>query len=432
MDQSELFAFVKSDSIKNLICAADIKNRSDIEKAEADGYSVGYTNDELKEIFPNIPSDKIWYNNGFHKTFYYDNEKLIIFPLNLYGKQKLESFKDMESKTIEYAETIENDMNNGDFYFAFIALPDKMRMEMLDMLVRKRPSEKLYEVFTDFYTTADYGCDALSNESIRILHNMKSEKQKKLTQKKLKNLPKQVTLYRGQGDKSSNWDNAVSWTTDINVANFFASRMNSHSASIIIAEVEKCNIIEFFESESECIVLPENTYQTREIEIYGMDFVEKQLPQIAYEYRQYRDMAYDNLDFTIDDAEHGRLHAYRVLMNALILSNIKRLSSEDTEMLCNAAVFHDTRKCHNGIDSEHGMASAEYYKSFAEEFPQYITYSKTAEQLIKYHCLPDEEGKQAMDESKHYLLDIFKDPLVPCSCLHNRYYYSAKNINRYY
>ena len=145
VNMSELFEFIKSDSIKNLICADKINTHSDIEKAKADGYSVGYTKDELKQVFPNIPADKIWYNNGYTPTFYYDKDKLVIFPVNLYGKQIIETFDNPEDEVIKRASAIEKDLENGDFFSLLMSLQDKMRMELLDILINRGETEKMYE-----------------------------------------------------------------------------------------------------------------------------------------------------------------------------------------------------------------------------------------------------------------------------------------------
>lgn len=74
MNKSALFAFVKSDSIDDLIKASEVKTREDIVRLQSKDYSIGFTFDELKKVFPKKITDNLFYNNGFDKTFYYDKK----------------------------------------------------------------------------------------------------------------------------------------------------------------------------------------------------------------------------------------------------------------------------------------------------------------------------------------------------------------------
>ena len=78
MDKSELFSFVKSDSIKNFIKASEVKTNEDIKILQKSGYMIGFTFDKLAEVFPKEIADRLYYNNGFDKTFYFDKENMIL------------------------------------------------------------------------------------------------------------------------------------------------------------------------------------------------------------------------------------------------------------------------------------------------------------------------------------------------------------------
>lgn len=409
MNRSDLFAYIKSDSIKNLIRSEEIKNKDDIARLQEKEYLIGFTYEELKKVLPERVAEKICFNNGFDKTFYYDREKCILFPVNMYGKSALKPFDELGIEIMSKAIAIENNIKQGDYFSSLLVLNDKMRMEMLNQLIMNDKLENPYLLFSSFYQTADYGCSELSLDTIKKLKSLKSEEENQKTQELLKDMPERITVYRGQGDKSGKWKDAVSWTTDINIANFFASRMSGRCAEIHIAEVVKSDIIEYFANEKECIILPEDIRYKDCIEIFGYDLLDEQLPVLSDKYKYYRDIMLDNLDFEIDDNEHGRLHSMRVLMNTLIIAHLKGLSEDEQDILCTAAIFHDSKRISNGEDEKHGMASGEYYRCFAKNHSGSITYREIVEQLIKYHCLPDETGKQEIVPEYQHLFDIFKD-----------------------
>ena len=51
----------------------------------------------------------------------------------------------------------------------------------------------------------------------------KTDEQKETTAEKLKDMPDVIRVYRGCGSESTPYQNACSWTTDEDVAYFFAS-----------------------------------------------------------------------------------------------------------------------------------------------------------------------------------------------------------------
>ena len=107
--------------------------------------------------------------------------------------------------------------------------------------------------------------------------------------------------------------------------------------------------------------------------------------------------------------EHGEIHSARVLLNCLLIAKELKLTSHETDVLAIASVFHDTMRDNDGDDTNHGEESAKYYKQFANDYPALINYEKVIEQIIKYHCLPDEIGREQISKRYLKLFDIFKD-----------------------
>lgn len=409
MKTSEFVEFAKSDSMKNLIWASKIKTQSDIDALNKKEYAIGFTYDELKRILPERIAEKICYNNGLDKTFYYDSEKFVLFRVNLIGKQTFGTYDELCMDIMKIATQLENERKSRDYFPNLLLLNDKMRMEMLNILIEHDKLDKPYNAFLNFYQTSDYGCSEMSLESIKKIAESKSEEQRQTTAQKINNFSDKVIVYRGEGEKSSKLNDTVSWTTDINVATFFAVRFTGKEAKIHIAEVDKADIIEYFDREKECIILPEHIKFKGSIPVHGTKYFNEILPDIAPKYLEYRNYITDFLDFQIDDAEHGRLHTARVLLNALMIANETAVFEEDIERICLACVLHDVGRDNNCEDSTHGAKSAEIYKKLAEHDKCLFPYDETVEKLIRYHCLPDEVGKSAMSANEWMLYDIIKD-----------------------
>ena len=408
MNRAELFAFVKSDSMKKLVPASDIKTQEIMDIYNGVEYNIGFTYEELLTVFPETVAKNLYYNNGFDKAFYYDKEKLILFPVHLYGKQALKPFNEFADEILERASVIEKAMSESDFYPSLMVLNDKMRMEMLNLLIEKDIIKDGYSLFKGFYQTSDYGCSELTLDTVRKLKSMKTEEHQKETDEYLKDLPEKITVYRGEGDRSAKWQNAISWTTDINIANFFASRMVGRNAKIHVAEVDKKDIIDYFENESECIILPESIHIIDRMHINGLDYIEDMLPKVMEYYHDYRELITDYAEFNME-GDHGEIHSARVLLNCLLIAKEMKLTHHETDILAIASVFHDTMRDNDGDDVKHGEASAKYYAQFAKDHPALVNYEKVIEQIIKYHCLPDEIGRSEINKRYLKLFYIFKD-----------------------
>ena len=406
MDKAELLVYIKNSSIKNLVCVAEVTSEQERENLNHKGYLATFKADEWRTTFPRINVENIFYNTGIEPIFYFDKENYILFPIYLCEELPNEKF---ENEILRHVERLKRETAADNFQSLLFGLQDRMRMEMLNVLIENKASNQLYELFQSFYPSSDYDCNVILPDTMKKLNDLKTPKQTEHTLNHIKDMPQIIGVYRGQGELSTDWEQAVSWTTDINIANFFASRFAGNSGVIYTAEANKSDIIEYFEGEKECIILPENIRLKSHIFVYGLDLLNEQLPKVTEMYQSYRDWALDNITFNIDNNEYGKLHTLRVLLNCLLLSSLKGLTQKEMDILCTAAIFHDTMRTSNGEDSKHGADAAEYYKKYAAAHPECISYAKITEQLIKYHSFPDKFGQQAISSEEQHLLAIFKD-----------------------
>lgn len=113
---------------------------------------------------------------------------------------------------------------------------------------------------------------------------------------------------------------------------------------------------------------------------------------------------------------HAMGHCERVLLYALIMGNeIAGDDNDALEALAHAAVFHDTRRLDDYLDTGHGARAAVYYEEFCSARPDMVFHPETVF-MMRYHDLDDRLGRQAIRE--HFaeaparallLYDIFKD-----------------------
>ena len=196
---------VRNDSIADLICLDTIKTEADKEKYNRNGYLIGYTADEFKKSFPALDTSKIYFCNGFDKTFYYDKEKFILFNTFLYDKQYMypAGSGNLEEDVVNMVGSFDKISNAMIYRRIMFNLNDRMRMEYLNLLLDNNKTADLYEVFMDYYKMTDFGCGSVKHDNMRKLVLQKSKAEKEETAELTKDLPDEVILYRGEGDKST-------------------------------------------------------------------------------------------------------------------------------------------------------------------------------------------------------------------------------------
>lgn len=114
---------------------------------------------------------------------------------------------------------------------------------------------------------------------------------------------------------------------------------------------------------------------------------------------------------------HAYDHCRRVLVHALALGEaVFGADDKDAlEILAHAAVFHDTRRQDEYLDTGHGARAAAYYREYCQGHKDMPWHEET-EYLMRYHDLDDERGIRAIDkrfgskaERVKTLYAIFKD-----------------------
>lgn len=405
-------------TFKDLICQADVKTEEQVRKYQSRSYMIDLTADEFMNRFPLLPIEKIFYGPSVAiPSLYFNSETLAVTPIMIpfLVNQELGGGSYTQEKYLCAIRDAENNVQRGNFYAAGIHLPGAAQMEYLNLLVQKAQPPNLYSIFSQIYRTSDYGFSFLSPETIEAVIASKTEEEMKITEKAMRDLPEEIRIFRGGNSRSMPYRSAYSWTIDLSMANFFATRLGHETGYIACGRIRKEDVIEFFPDspEKEVLINPcsQSFHVDEVIVVKGIDYLEKVLPASVTCYHKYRNELM-KLDFSMESAAHGMEHEARVLLLCILLGSELKLSEADLQILCTAAIYHDTRRDNDEVDYEHGAKSCKYYVSNVDQADPFVEF------LCTYHCLPDEDGythiqndpvlaQQAIRAKQ--LIDAFKD-----------------------
>ena len=414
MNIDELLLNINDVSMESRVWQTEIQTAEDKAKYQKKGYTVELTESEFREKYNGIDPACVCYTPSISCNALYFNENTLAvcyLPfIGLLSDGKIGSPEWMQRAV----DSCEKEAAEKDFLRSVMCMPDGMKFSYLEMLVEKYGTDipDFYDIFFSVYKSTDYGFGSVSPKVIEAAVAAKSKKDAEKLRDKMKELPDVVTVYRGGNTASTKPEEAYSWTTDINVANFFAARRGTGDGYIVTAEVNKRDIIEYFpESEKEIVVSPEKVRIQERMGIYGKDFLSTVGSGVFVKYEAYKKKL-EKLGFAQDSEAHGRLHELRVLLLALMIADNIGVSDADMDVLATAAIYHDTMRVNDFNDEVHGRDGRTYYQNTVKK-PSLLTSI-----ICEYHCLPDEEGYACIratfknkEKQKRYMLlyDIFKD-----------------------
>lgn len=388
-------------NLDTMLSLTAVQTSADIERYYKEGYSVGLTANEFAKKYPRLPISRIYAARNMLAPLYYcelDNPAIpIVLSLNIYGDKRLavngESDEKFQQRVLDMAEKT----SSGNFSFIrsyFFSLEDCLRVSVLSKYIElSNPGEDLYVLFLDLYRTSDFGFSSLSENGLQKVFAGKSQKQKQDTEKKLSSLPDTVTVYRGEGSKSTPYEKSFSWTTSYKAACFFACRIPSlENSRVITAHVSKCDIIEYFpnDEEKEVLVPPAAVKDVKVDVLFGINALTDEIQALYPLYQRYRSRIsalYDDCG-RADDEEHNAEHTLRVLFDALLLIQVQgiKLTKKESHQLCDAILYHDIGRTNDDVDDSHGAKSKDIYYDAAPECNSATAF------LIEYHCLDDRKA----------------------------------------
>lgn len=187
-------------------------------------------------IIRKSPRDNVYYVCGLNVgTVYYDKKNVVYLDLRIYGREMLSlgGTENYEETMLRAIHKQEEHSRKGEYGHLFLAMPDGIRMDAMNHLLDlEGPTERFYGNFMAQYATSNFLCKNISKRVLNALGKSKSDKQKAATQERLELLygdKPVITVYRGEADGSTDYQKAMSWTPDINVAYFFATRLGKNA-----------------------------------------------------------------------------------------------------------------------------------------------------------------------------------------------------------
>lgn len=438
----------KQNSIENLYCVGNIENEEQLNNLKKEGYLVDYTKESWEKEYPSIPVKYIYCMKCEivpSSLMYLDMEHGIFFATYIYGKQVLSlpknrSFEDYLNMLIK--EKMDEYQNKNYSRLLHTNMLSEQGGPLLitllsHLLEKEEPCGELYEAFFSVYTFVDRGIENLSPKAREKLWACKSQSQKEKTQKRLEEFGDQITVYRGQGSKSTPEDAAMSWTTDKDTALFFASRFFDGESVLLEGIVPKSAVMEYELGRDEWEVIVEPKQVTVTSRRYLMNLDEScdyiyEIQDYIYNHKDARDYKKKyNFNKTLHrvlslyerngrmSRDHDARHSCRVVLlaNILYMMNTRQNTQytsegifQDFKRVIDAAIYHDIGRIGELADSEHGKASYQIYRKENGDSP-------VVKFLIENHCIEDEEARKRLEkefpeekrERIFQLLGILKD-----------------------
>lgn len=215
----------------------------------------------LKEY--NININNICENmNDIYKYNYIDMGGLLIVDLFDISREYFEMFEITNIIKVR-KEYILKALENREFGKILFLMDKPYRLEVFKTIFEIIPDEDKYNLFIELYITSEYGFNSIS----------KSFWEKVLRYKPNKSfdLPREITIYRGEGKLSTPKEMAYSWSLDKKVGEFFQNRFvldGEPKGKLYKAKVKTCDIIDYLTDREESEILVEYRY------LYNVEEVE--------------------------------------------------------------------------------------------------------------------------------------------------------------
>lgn len=401
---SALFADAHYVTEKAFIPLSAVKTEADKKKYAKKGYMPGYTYDEWPQKYPMIPRDKVYYINGVNaETIYYDKRNVVYVPLRIFGTDLLYPWSP-EKYVKDVCSVIKEQEQNSqkkEYTRLLQAMPDGIKMDaMSHLLDLEGPTPLFYSTFMEQYVAADFHCGNLPKRVINALEKSKSEAQKATTMENVEKLFKGrdgVTVYRGAADGSTDYRQAMSWTTNINVAFFFAS-WQGKNAVIHTGKLYKQDVLECVDAEEndeeEIIVIPGKVKRVTTLPLVDINSpdIKKNLGAIVERYHFWRDESVQLYQKAGKcNGCHDVLHTLRVLFLCITIGLHENFTDNELNELCIAAMYHDAARESDGIECGHGKCSAQLYTETLSSNP-------AVEFAIEMHCADDKNAAELLDD----------------------------------
>jgi hypothetical protein len=210
----------------------------------------------LKEKVPHLVDHIYFIPQSFMQTFnfYKDDVWVYIYSLEWNFWESIDQQKQIEMQ-LKYMEECkkENDYEN-----LFSCMEKKILISKYIELFDSIPVEQKYNCFRYLWSRSEYGFDQFKPSFLKKVFSYKEhseERNQSMIELKEEIQDQEIiNVYRGVTSQSTPYDKAISWTLDIDIAEWFASRFDS-KGKVMKAEIHIKDIHDFLYNRNEKEVL---------------------------------------------------------------------------------------------------------------------------------------------------------------------------------
>lgn len=404
MNINEIFQKANTGNINDLIPIKSIENP--FEYFQISETDLLPTYEKVCELYGKDIADDCYYFDGLiPEVVYFNKETYVIVKLT--GAILTQISKEELRKQINFlAVDIKKDGLEKHQFF----IPSEFQMSLMDYYLSTHSIQD-YSSFIDMYAHNEYNFSQLSRDKLNLIFQ---QPHKKIGQKFIKTLPETVTIYRGEGDKSTPVEKALSWTLSKEVAFFFACKNSNTGSSIYTAQIKREAILDYLDdrNEEEILAFPEDVKILNKVDLPSVMEVSETYAQefanVQYVFQhiceEYNEIIKGILDKTF---EHGINHLYRVsilsgMIHELVREDYDDLNDTTLIHVMMAGLFHDIGRENDEENTEHGKRSIELLDK------HHIHISKDMRQIIEYHCIDDSQFPQSSPKIQ-IMYQILKD-----------------------
>jgi hypothetical protein len=206
----------------------------------------------LKEKFPHLIDDIYFIPRTRIQPFcfYKGNVWVDIYSLDMSAWDMFQQDKMIEHQ-LEFIGRFEKE---NDYENLFSFMEKKILITKYIELFDSIPDEQKYNCFRDVWTRSEYGFNLFEPSFLKEVFTFaKYSEERNDSLQQLKNSLKGkeiVTVYRGITFHSTKANEAISWTLDRSIADFFASRFDS-KGKVIKAEIHINDILDYISRRNE-------------------------------------------------------------------------------------------------------------------------------------------------------------------------------------
>jgi hypothetical protein len=318
------------------------------------------------------------------------------------------SFKDLQRVRDHLKKVLE--ANN--YIGLYTYMPDSVRFWDFSKRYKSMSRDVAREIFKQIYEHIDFVSNICRNLDKEMVDYIKEDNRGN----------DYKIIYRGVGQESADIEQAISWTTDLGTALFFACRQSD--SRVYKAKVKECNILMELDNrnEKEVLVKFEDLEDLEEMDFIPGDMINvvKYLPifeEFNAFYKTVQKAVGKKCLYSDNGGIHGLSHAERVtwlcctIVDELVANTKGNPGFEprDTIKLMLAALFHDCGRI-NDNDEKHGVLGSKKVRNNKDRICKAFNLSdREFNEILILIEMHDTDKEYVEDTSIGRLLSILKD-----------------------